>query len=75
MDANELIRNCSAHTLEELAPYVGQYVAWSEDGRHVLAHANTWDDLFKEVDRQGITHYVIDYVPCEDDSFLGGAGL
>ncbi|MCC6420130.1 MAG: hypothetical protein IT429_17990 [Gemmataceae bacterium] len=62
MDANEFIRNCEAHTPEELAPYVGQYVAWSTDGKTLLAHAPELRDLLTQMNQRGPTDYVIDWV-------------
>lgn len=73
MDANEFIRNTGAHTLEELAPYVGQHVAWSEDGKRILAHAPELDELYRILDQRGITQYVTDFVAPPDEVFLGGA--
>jgi hypothetical protein len=76
VDANEFIRNVSAHSLEELDPYVEKHVAWSEDGKQILAAADTLANLVKEVERLGLKEYVIDFVPDPDVSFLGGgAGL
>jgi hypothetical protein len=37
IDINEFRRNQSLFPPEELAQYHGQYVAWSDDGRHILA--------------------------------------
>jgi hypothetical protein len=72
MNAVEFIRNVSAHSLEELAPYVEKHVAWSEDGKQVLAAADTLADLFKEIDRLGLKQYVIDFVLDPDVSYFGG---
>ncbi|HJT79204.1 MAG TPA: DUF5678 domain-containing protein [Gemmataceae bacterium] len=63
MDANRFTRNVSSHSLEELAPYQGKHVAWTEDGTRVLAAADTLADLYKELDRRGLRHYVIDFIP------------
>ena len=75
MDANEFTRNLNAHTLEELVPYKERYVAWSEDGREILAHAAEEADLYREIDRKALTRYVVDFIPDHDISELGGAGL
>ncbi len=74
MDANEFTRNFEAHTLEELTPYEEQYVAWSEDGKQILAHAPELAELYQEIDRKGITRYVIGFIPNSDVSHLGGVG-
>jgi hypothetical protein len=76
INANEFIRNCNAHSLEELAPFEGQYVAWSIDGRRILAHAEREEDLYAEIDRLGIKDQcVIDFIPPFDEAQLGGAGM
>ena len=75
MDANEFIRNVGNHSLDELAPFEDQYVAWSEDGRQVLAHARTREGLYREIDAKGLTRYVVGFVPNPDLVCLGGAGI
>lgn len=72
MDGSLLIRNLNAKTLEELAPYEGKHVAWSEDGSTALASASDLELLYKEIDRLSLKHYVIDSIPPFDESFLGG---
>ena len=63
------------HTPQELAPFQGQFVAWSEDGLHILAHGKDLPELFRELDRKGIVAYVIDSIPPQDEDFLGGGTL
>jgi hypothetical protein len=75
MDANELIRNCNAYPPEELAHYAGQYVAWSMDGKTILAHAAELQDLAQEMTRQGIKDYVSEWIFPADQVFLGSAEL
>jgi hypothetical protein len=72
MDPNEFIRNCNAHTAEELAPYEGQFVAWSEDGKHILAHAQDRDELYREIDRRRLKGYVVGFIPLSDVAYFGG---
>lgn len=72
MDARDFIRNVSAHSLEELEPYVEKHIAWSEDGKQILAAADTLEELYREIDRLGLTQYVIDFVPNPDFSYFGG---
>ena len=72
MNATEFIHNVSSHSLEELAPYEEKHVAWSEDGKHILAAADTLADLYKEIDRLGLKQYAIDFIPNPDISYLGG---
>lgn len=75
MDANEFIRNCSEHTAEELAPYEEQHVAWSEDGKTILAHGATLAELYQEIDRKALKQYVIGFIPSADLSYFGGGTL
>jgi len=70
MNGSEFNRNISAHSAEELAPYEGQYVAWSEDGNRILAHAQVEEDLYREIDRQQIKEYVVGFIPSPDISDL-----
>lgn len=72
MDANEYIRNVSAHSLEFLAPYVEKHVAWSEDGKQLLAAADTLEELYKEINRLGLKQYVIDFVLDPNVRYFGG---
>ena len=72
MDANRLIHELNSKTLAELVPYQGQWVAWSEDGKSVLAHAPDEKSLYQEIDRLALDKYVIDYIPEADEDFIGG---
>ncbi len=73
MNTNEFIRNSTNLPPEYLSPFLEQHVAWSEDGQEILAHASDLDSLFNEIDRKGLTHYVIGFIPNCDLSDLGGA--
>jgi hypothetical protein len=75
MDANRLIQQCNLKSLEELEPFQGQWVAWSEDGRQILASASDLDGLFQEIDDRGLTGYVLDRIPLPEEDFLGGATI
>jgi hypothetical protein len=75
MDANQLIRNCNQRSLEELRPFFEQWVALSEDGREILASAADLENLFREIDRKGLSRYVLDYVSSPDEDFLGGGTI
>jgi hypothetical protein len=72
MDTTEFIHNVNAHSLEELAPYEEQHVAWSMDGKQILAHAATLAELYRKIDQRGLTEYVVGFVPSPDISDLGG---
>jgi hypothetical protein len=68
----EFMRNKANHTLDELAPYIDQHVAWSIDGKQILAHAPDGEQLLKEIQRLGLTEYVLGYVWDPNLSHLGG---
>lgn len=73
MDASEFIHNVSAHSLEELAPYVEKHVAWSEDGKRILAAADTLGELYEEIDRRGLKQFVIDFILDPDVRYFGAS--
>jgi len=75
MDANELIRNCNAKSAEELSSFEDQWVAWSEDGRTILASAPQLEALFQQIERKGLTRYVVDHLPPAGEDFLGGMSI
>jgi hypothetical protein len=74
-DSTEHLLNVGAHTWEELAPYAGQFVAWSFDGKTILAHAPEEEDLYKEIARLGLTEYVVGYIWPPDARCWGSAEL
>jgi hypothetical protein len=74
-DAAEHNRNLSTHTWEELAPYLEQHVAWSLDGKQILAHAQDLTALLQEIARLGLKEYVLGFIPSPDRSDLGGGWL
>ena len=75
MDGNQFIQNCNAYPPEELAKYAGNYVAWSTDGKAILAHALELLDLAQQMERQGIKDYVSEWIIPADQVFLGSAEL
>ncbi len=72
LNSAEFNRNVSQHTFEELAPYVEQHVAWSRDGKQILAHAPDLDGLLKEIERLGLKEYIFGFIPDASLSYLGG---
>src|SRR5262249_32616754 len=67
------IQNVSEQSLDALAECREQHVAWSDDGRKILAHAPSLEELLKEIERLALTDYVLGYVPDPDTVQLGGA--
>lgn len=61
--ANELTKNINAHTYEELAPYIGQHVAWSEDGTKVLCADPVFANLMEKLRGLDPATYILDYFP------------
>jgi hypothetical protein len=64
MNGAEFIRNCNAFDPDELARYENQHVAWSEDGRQILAHADTPEELFRILKEKGLasSEYVLAFI-------------
>jgi hypothetical protein len=73
VDIKRFITNTGRCAPEKLAAYSDQHVAWSEDGTEILAHACELSELYEDLDRRGITRYVVGYIPASDVSDLGGA--
>ena len=48
-------------------------MAVSFDGRQILAHAPTLEDLVAETDRLGLKDYVVSFVMNPDVSYFGGS--
>ncbi len=79
MSANDFnpatyLENRGQGQVEDLTPLQGKLVAWSLDGKQVLAHASTWEALWDEVDRLRLRdlEYVVGGVPVLDEVQLGG---
>jgi hypothetical protein len=70
VNPNDFSRAVGGHSYEELAPYHEQHVAWSADGKTVLAHAPTLGDLYKQIEARGLREYVISFIPDPDISNL-----
>jgi hypothetical protein len=73
MNGAEFIRNCNAFDPDELARYENQHVAWSEDGRQILAHAPTPEGLMMEIKRLELKHFVTDFIELNTKLSLGGS--
>ncbi len=73
----EFSDNVLDHTLEELAPYFEHHVAWSLDGKRILAAARDFDALLRETERLGLQghEFVSDFIFDPDKVDLGGALL
>jgi hypothetical protein len=64
--------NRSKFPLDQLAKYAGQYVAWSGDGRSIVACAETDEQLYARLESLGIDwqQVVFSFVPELDVSYL-----
>lgn len=61
----------------ELEPYFGKQVAWSLDGKRIIAGADDPKEVCKAVFEAGLQsdQVVMSYIPFPDELVLGGAGL
>ena len=73
MHSEEFLHNRSAWTHEQIKPYINQHIAVSPDGRCVLAHASTQEDLLAETQRLGLTDFVLEFVFDPETSYFGGS--
>jgi hypothetical protein len=53
MDMHEYLQNRHQFSLDELDKYAGKYVAWSPDGRRIIASENDLPALCAAVDSSG----------------------
>jgi len=72
-DVRSFSENRSQFPAEDLARYAGHYVAWSPDGRLILAHGADPDLVEKQLVAAGIdpAAVVVAYVDLPDEVFLG----
>lgn len=73
MHSQEFLRNRSAWTHEQIKPYINQHIAVSPDGRRVLAHASTQEDLLVQIQRLGLKDFVLEFVFDPETSYFGGS--
>jgi hypothetical protein len=73
----EFLKNRLAFPAEELMKYAGQYVAWSPDGKRILASDE--DELQLDATIRVAGHdpaeVLISFVPDPDEVILGGGGF
>ncbi|MFO0842250.1 MAG: hypothetical protein U0797_07600 [Gemmataceae bacterium] len=50
--------------VEDLIPYEEQWVAWNGDSTRILAWGKEWEDLERELERQGIdaSQVIFEYI-------------
>ena len=72
-DVRSYSKNRSQVPAEDLVRYAGQYVAWSPDGREVLAYGADPDLVEKQLVAAGLDPavVVVGYVDPPDEVFLG----
>lgn len=75
MFTKEFRQNRACFPLEELAKYRGQWVAFSPDGRSIVASAPTLGALFERLEAAGadVQQLPLEGVPGPDDDFFLGS--
>ena len=65
-------RNRERFPEEELRKYWGRHVAWSLDGTHILADGETFEELHRRIEEQGISpsEVAFSFVPDPDTSYI-----
>lgn len=76
MDMQEYLKNRHRFSLDELEQYAGKHIAWSPDGRRIIASADDLPTLCQAVDASEFdpAEVVMEPVPFPDEVVLG-AGL
>jgi hypothetical protein len=74
MDWDKHYANRDQLPVEELARYFGKHVAWSLDGKRILASGNDDGEVLQAVREAGmpIDEVVLSYVPSPDETLIGG---
>ena len=77
MNLNEHIKNRNEFPLAELEKYYGQHVAWSLDGKHILASGADELQVFEALKAAGYDpqQVVFSYVHHPEEIVMGGALL
>ena len=77
MDMQQFIRNRQNFPPGELAKYAGHYIAWSPDGKSILASGDDEVQLDRLLAAQGhdTSEILIAFVPPLDEVLLGGGGM
>jgi hypothetical protein len=69
VDLTHFIEGRNSVPLEQLLPYAGQYVAWSPDGKRIVASGEDRDVLTQKLQSAGISisQVVYDYIDPPDE--------
>ena len=76
-EVSEYEKNRQQFTLEQLAPYDGQWVAFSLDGKRVVAAAPDLLELDRRVKQLGedIGNVGLEFIDLSPDLWVGGAEI
>jgi hypothetical protein len=67
-DSDIFIRNRNQWTLEQLAPYRDRWVAWSLDGKSIVAHHENPLEVVRLTKELGLIggEYLMSFLPADD---------
>ena len=74
MNWDEHYGNRDALPIEELRPCYGKHVAWSLDGKRILAAGKDDGEVLRGVKAAGLSpeDVVLSYIPFPDETLVGG---
>ena len=76
-DVRAYLRNRTRFPLQTLAQFAGQWIAWSPDGKRIIAHAMDEASLDALICQAGEdpSHCIVEGIPAIGEAVLGGASL
>lgn len=77
MNMPEFLKNRQQFPAEELWKYINKYVAWSPDGKKIIASDDDELRLHAAIRAAGFdsSEILVSFVPDPDEVILGGGGI
>jgi hypothetical protein len=72
LDWDVFVQNQNLWTYEQFEPYRGHWVAWSLDGKSIVAHHADLSEVVRTAEGLGFSseQYLLDVIPADDRAWL-----